>query len=313
MEKLPTALTTAAARTILAGLVAGMAGLVATAMMPAPATAQALDRFRTDGVVHIGHRVDARPFSFVEADGKPAGYSVELCGRIVEAISAEVGRDLETENVALSAEERFEVVAEGRVDLHCGAATATLSRRETVSFSLPIFVTGVSAVLPSDAPRFLVDLLAGRTARPPTRETVRESMREWTFAVRSGTTAETWLRGALETLAPRANVVTVGDHAEGIAGVAAGTFDAYFADRALLQGQLQEFENTDGFILSERLFTHEPYGIVLPRGDEDLRLIVDRTLSRLYRSGDYRELFEKYFGRPDATQSLVLSISALPE
>jgi polar amino acid transport system substrate-binding protein len=313
MKKFSTAVTTATARTILASLVAGMAALAATSLLPASATAQSLDRFRTSGVVQIGHRIDARPFSFMDSDGRPAGYTVELCDRIVEALSAAVGRDLETKYVALGAEERFQAVAEGRVDLHCGAATATLSRRETVSFSLPIFVTGVSAVLSSDAPRFLVDLLAGRTARPPTRETVRESMREWTFAVRSGTTAETWLRGALDTLAPRASVVTVGDHAEGIAGVAAETFDAYFADRALLQGQLQAFESTEGFILSERLFTHEPYGIVLPRGNEDLRLIVDRTLSRLYRSGEYRELFEKYFGRPDAMQSLVLSISALPE
>jgi polar amino acid transport system substrate-binding protein len=277
------------------------------------ATAQTLDRVASSGVVRIGHRVDAPPFSFVDNDGAPSGYTVELCKRIAEAIGAKVGREVTTEFVALDTENRFQAVSDGRVDMHCGAATATLGRREQVDFSLPIFITGVSALMSADAPRFLRDVLAGETAQVPPRLAVLQAFQHRRFGVRSGTTAETWLREQVNSLAANAEVVAVGDHAEGLAGVASGDLDAYFADRALLLGQVQMTENPDNFLIGDRLFTYEPYAIALPRGDEDLRLVVDRTLSNLVRSDEYRPLFGEYFGAPSEAQQLMLNISTLPE
>ena len=38
-----------------------------------------LERIRSDGVIHLGYRSNATPFSFRERDGMVRGYSVELC------------------------------------------------------------------------------------------------------------------------------------------------------------------------------------------------------------------------------------------
>jgi ABC-type amino acid transport substrate-binding protein len=68
-----------------------------------------------------------------------------------------------------------------------------------------------------------------------------------------------------------------------------------------------------GLAISRRAFTHEPYALALPRGDEGFRLIVDRALSHLYRTGAILNLFERHFGRPDASVKLFYLVSALPE
>jgi putrescine:ornithine antiporter len=63
----------------------------------------------------------------------------------------------------------------------------------------------------------------------------------------------------------------------------------------------------------DRFFTFEPLALALPRGDEDLRLIVDRTLSRLYRSGDVNAVYAGWFGPPDSITLDFYRAIAIPQ
>ena len=49
-----------------------------------------LDKLKETGVVHLGYRETSRPFSFVGTDGKPAGYSVDLCQRIATGVQQQL-------------------------------------------------------------------------------------------------------------------------------------------------------------------------------------------------------------------------------
>jgi ABC-type amino acid transport substrate-binding protein len=66
-------------------------------------------------------------------------------------------------------------------------------------------------------------------------------------------------------------------------------------------------------LVIDRLFTYEPLAIGCRRGDEDLRLFVDRTLSRLYGSGDMGGLYTKWFGEPDDTTLAFFRWNTLPD
>jgi ABC-type amino acid transport substrate-binding protein len=92
-----------------------------------------------------------------------------------------------------------------------------------------------------------------------------------------------------------------------------GEIDVYFADQAILSGQVRSSGSAAGLAISQGIFTHEPYALALPRGDEDFRLIVDRALSHLYRTGAILNLFERHFGRPGPSVKLFYRMSALPE
>ena len=58
---------------------------------------------------------------------------------------------------------------------------------------------------------------------------------------------------------------------------------------------------------------YEPIALASVRGDEDFRLLVDRVLSRLYRSGEIGVIYTKFFGEPDASALEFFRFVALPE
>lgn len=268
-------------------------------LWPAVTSAATLDRLRETGEIRIGYRQDAVPFSYENDLGEAAGYSVDLCRAVAAHLETELALDdLAVAYVPVSAENRFEAVRDGRVDLLCGATSVTLARREMVDFSIATFVDGASVLFRSDGPDDFQGLADGRVG------------------VRSATTTEEALRNTLDDMDLDVDIVAVSSHDEGLSLLEVGEITAYFGDRAILQYLARASAEPGELRLSERYFTIEPYALALPRGDGAFRLAVDEALSRLYRSGDIERIFTGAFG-PEADPSELLKalyvISALPE
>ena len=131
-----------------------IAALIAISAFAGPTfAAGTLDRIRQSGKVMFGYRADAQPFSYRDDSGNAAGYSVALCQAIADGLKADLGlANLSVEWVPVTIDDRFSAVQQGKVDLLCGAETETLSRRKEVSFSLPIYPSGIGALLAADTP-----------------------------------------------------------------------------------------------------------------------------------------------------------------
>ncbi len=298
-------------RGILWATAAIVAGLLQAA---SPAFAQTLERISATGVFKIGYREDARPFSFKGETGEPSGFAIDLCREIAADLAVQLKlAELSVDYLPVSTEERFRAVAEGKIDLLCGASTVTLARREMVSFSIPTFQTGISPLIRADAPAFLQESLARRKPTLPTRLALVQAFADRKFGVRSNTTAETWLQKSIKTLASNAELVTVDSHDEGLSRVLDGKLDAYFADRAILLGLALASDQVNELVVGERLFSHEPYGLALAKGDEAFRLLVDRSLSRMFRTRAIIPVFTRYFGLPGPAVLALYQMNALPE
>jgi ABC-type amino acid transport substrate-binding protein len=270
-----------------------------TLVLPAMAGAQTLERVHDSGVLKIGYREDAAPHSYKNTIGQPAGYSIELCQAVATDIAAKVGlTELAIEYVPVTTKDRFDAVADGRIDLLCGAATVTLARRELIDFSLFTFIDGAGVLLRADGP----DNFAGLAGQK--------------VGVRVATTTEDALHAALQRQGIEATVVPVDSHQDGLAKLEAGEITAYFADQAILIFLASRSENPKGLKLGDGQFTLEPYALGLPRGDADFRLTVDRALSRLYRSGEVDRIFTNSFGAKASQSELLRAlyvINSLPE
>ena len=118
------------------------------------ASAQTLDTIRQSKTIRIGYIADEKPFSFKKADGSPAGYTIDLCRRIADDVGRSV-TGLKKTYVETTLSDGFDAVKDGKIDLLCGATTINLSRRESVDFSQPVFLTGASALLRKDSPDYL--------------------------------------------------------------------------------------------------------------------------------------------------------------
>lgn len=260
----------------------------AVSLLATGGQAQTLERVRETGTFKIGFREDAAPFSFRNTLGEPSGFSVELCRLVAAQVKQALGlEEISIEYVPVGTEDRFQAVQDGRIDILCSADTVTLSRRELVDFSLFTFVDGAAVLLRAGAPEDLSGL--------PGRK----------IGVRDATTTEEALRDALAELDLKADVVTVASHDEGLAKLEAGEIAAYFGDQAILIFLASRSEAPEKLKLSNRQFTFEPYALALARDDSDFRLLVDRTLASIYRSGTIDQLFTNEFGRnADPTPAL---------
>ena len=114
----------------------------------------------------------------------------------------------------------------------------------------------------------------------------------------SGTTSEKWLEGRRAALQVDARIVPVADYRSGLQQLRDGKVDVFFGERSLVLGAMSDSERED-LVLLDRLFTHEPLALALARGDEDFRLLVDRSLSQLYASDGFGELYKRWFGEFD--------------
>jgi len=260
-----------------------------------------LRQINDTGVIKLGYHEEAEPFSFVNPQGTPVGYSLDLCRRIVEATKRRLNRpDLKTEFVLVNYENRFDAVESGKVDLECGTSTITLSRMQRVDFSLMTFVTGGTLVSSSKSPLLKIEDSVGRR-----------------IAVIKGATAEKGLQNYLRSQSIDAEIVTVKNGGEGMQRVVDGDVDAFANDQVTLIGQIIRTRTPEDFSLARGLFSFEPYGLTLRKNDSDFRLVVNTELARLYRSGQVQPLFGKWFARVGIEPSEVLvamySLQSLPE
>lgn len=259
--------------------------------------ADTLARIQQAGTIKIGYRTDARPHSYTDAAGRPAGYIIDLCREVVAAVRNEIGApDLKTDYITVTSENRFVAIQAGTIDLLCEPSSITISRRELVDFSLPTFIDGAGVLYQQRAPITRFEDFAGKKV-----------------GVLSGTTSETVLRDAITGLKLATRVHLVKDHIEGATLVSRGELDAYFGDRSILAMMLAGRGAPRGLQLGSRYFSYETYGLALQRGDGAFRFLVDRTLARLYRSGRANELIKSAFGTdPDDVLQALIAINAIP-
>jgi len=268
--------------------------LLAVALAPcASLLAQGtLERIQKRGELRIGYRKDARPLSF-EENGQAAGYMVDVCRHIADGVKERLHlANLKLKYVPLSAENRFDAVAKGDVDIECGATTITMSRQERVDFSLMTFVTGGAILCRGDRKIGPLTDLAGKTV-----------------AVVRGTTTADALQAYLSKSLIDARLVLVADRSDGMARLERGDVDGFASDQVVLIGEARaalEKDKSLSFSFTDDLFSFEPIALMVRRNDGDFRLVVNRALVQLFRAGTQVDLYRTWLGDAGVAPSPML-------
>ncbi len=284
------------------------------ALLPVLVHAQTLDRIRATGILTLGYLPDQPPFSSAEGEGA-SGYAIDLCQKIAEQLRTQPGlASLKVRFVPLAPGKALGVVRDGGVDLLCSPMVETLKRRQSVAFSLPVYTAGIGVVVRKDAPIALVKVLSGAAEEtgPTWRATLNRGLAAHNFAVQSGSVVEDWAREKLRLMKVMVNLETVASPAEGVAQVADGKVDAFFASQMILRSLVARDTANTNLMVLDRRFEFEPVSLALARGDEDFRLQVDTALSQVYRSGAIVPLYSKYFGIPSELDQTLFKVYSRP-
>jgi ABC-type amino acid transport substrate-binding protein len=277
-------------------LVAGSLFATGALAQQAPNT---LVKIKAAKVINVAFAADSLPFSFVGPDKAPAGYSIDLCKRVISHIGQVVGNpDLKVNWIAGSTAERLQMVHSGKADLDCANTTQTLARLANVDFSSLTFVDAGGVILRADSPVNSIAELAGKK-----------------IAVLKDTTTEKRLNAIAKDNLPGTQIMPVTDALKGLAMLESGAVDAYAGDRIKLVG-LAVQNNPGKFVLLTEELSFEPYAIALPRGDSALRLEVNRALTQVYQSGEIETIFANWLGkmgRPTGLLAAMYLLYSIPE
>jgi glutamate/aspartate transport system substrate-binding protein len=270
-------------------LVLGLATASAQAPAPpqpavaaAPPTAPRVDtlkRIRETGAILIGVREASVPFSFLDAQKQPQGYSVELCQHVAEAIKSELRMPrLEVRYVTVSSANRIPALLENKIDLECGSTTNTRERQTQVAFAYTTFVTGIKMLTRANAGIAGIDDLRGKTV-----------------VVTKGTTSEKMLRQLNDERVLKLTLLEARDHDESFRAVEEGRAVAFPMDDVLLYGLISKAAKPREFAVVGKYLSVEPYAIMMRKDEPQLERIVNRALNELFQSGEIRRVYARWF------------------
>jgi glutamate/aspartate transport system substrate-binding protein len=266
-----------------------------------PAHADTLDRIKAAGAISIGYVDASPPFASSERGGKPEGFSIDLCQRVVAGVKQIPGlAELTVKYVPVTTETRIPRLEAGEIDIECGSTTRTLSRQARVDFTLMTFVTGTELLVHLDSKIYDISDLEGKKV-----------------AVLPDTTTETVIKTLLKQRLVNATIVSVKNHEEGVASLDDGRADAYASDEVLLIGLARKSKDPGNLRLSGNLYSYEPYALMVRQNDAAFRLLADRALAQVFRSGEIEKIYDHWFGQWNVKPSRMLTalyrIQSLPE
>jgi len=283
---------------LLAACAASFAGAGVAQDKAAPAAAPAaappaqkidtLRRIRDTGVLTLGVRETSVPFSFLDAQKQPQGYSVDLCLRVADAVKAELKLPkLEVKFVPVSSSNRIPALLDGRIDLECGSTTNTRDRQKEVAFAYTTFVAGIKML-----------------AKKASNVNSVEDLRGKAVVVTKGTTSEKMIKAQNDERLLKMTIIETGDHGDSFKAVSEGKAVAFPMDDVLLYGLISKAKNPDDYAVVGKYLSVEPYAIMMRRDEPQFEKIVNRALIELFQSGEIRRLYAKWFNTKDLTVPL---------
>jgi len=281
-------------KSVLIGFVAA-ACLVASGAQAQSSGANTLGKIRNAKAINVAFSPDSLPFSFVGPNNEPAGYTIDICKRVIAQIGRTVGEpNLKVNWMPGSVTERLQMVSSGRADLECANTTQTLARLNNVDFSNLIFIDGGGLLVMADSPVMKIADLGGKK-----------------IAVLKGTTTETRLKDTLQRRLVNASVMPIDNANEGVAMLESGSVDAYAGDKIKLVGLAAQGKDPKKLQLLVEDLSIEPYALALPRNDSALRLEVNKALTQIYMGGDIEPIFATWLGKLGRPSSLLAAMYLL--
>jgi glutamate/aspartate transport system substrate-binding protein len=277
------------------------AAAVTVALVAAPALAAELTgtmkKIKDTGAIVIGHREASIPFSYLDDQQRPIGYSMDICARIVEAVKKELNMpNLQVRYNPVTPQTRIPLMANGTIDLECGSTTNTVERQKQVAFAVTTFITGTKLLVKKDSGIKSIDDLRGKTV-----------------VVTQGTTNERAVKQINDEKNLGIRFLHAKDHAESFLTVETGRAVAFPMDHILLYGLIANSKNPAEWDVVGDFLSFDPYAVMLRKDDPQWKKFVDAVIIGLMKSGELEKLYNKWFLSPIPPKNVTLNVPMTPQ
>lgn len=227
-----------------------------------------MERLVNEGSITIGTKFDQPLFGLQGPDGTPVGFDVEIGQLIADSLGVDaVFEEAQTP-------QRENLIENGSVDIVVATYTINDTRKEVVDFAGPYYIAGQSLMVTTDNTEITGDAdLDGMRVCSADGSTPAQNI------------AENY---------PEAELVTYGEYTSCLDPLRSGQVDALTTDNVILAGYVDE--SPDDFQIVGDLFTEEPYGIGLAKGDDDFREFINDLIEAAYEDGRWEQAWENTAG-----------------
>jgi glutamate/aspartate transport system substrate-binding protein len=251
-----------------------------------PAQAQmpgaTLAKIKESGEIRFGHRDVSIPFSYLDDQQKPIGFAIDLCGKVADAVKTELKLpSLQVKLQPIQLSNQIPLIQNGTIDIVCGPATNTLERQKVVAFSNTIFVSSIRAVVRKDGPIKTFEDMAGKPV-----------------SLTSASTSIGLLNAREQEKSFQTTKLLNPDHAASFLALTSGRSEAFVMDDILLASLVANSTSPGNWRIIDDALRVEPYGLIMRKDDPEFKALVDRTLVALMKSGEFRQLYDKWFMSP---------------
>ncbi|GAB3626860.1 ABC transporter [Pandoraea terrae] len=242
-----------------------------------------LQKVKETNRVVIGFQEASVPFSYLDANQKPVGFTIDICMKIVDAVKRELNQpQLAVEFTPVTAANRIPLLMNGTIDLNCASATNSAERQKQVAFANSHFLT---------ASRF--------AAKKASNLHKIEDLKGKTVVSVAGSTNINQLNKVNAERNLGMSIVAAKDQLEAFLMLETGRAQAYVLDDVQLAVAIARSKDPAGYLISEDAFSKpEPYGIMLRKDDPTFKALVDRVTARIYQSPEIEALYKKWFQSP---------------
>jgi ABC-type amino acid transport substrate-binding protein len=273
------------------------AAVLLTSLSAGAQAGPVLDRIEQSGRIVIAHRESSVPFSFLDTQRQPVGYSIDLCLRLAEAVRKKLGlATLKPEFLMVTPANRIAVVAEGQTDIEYGSTTNNAERRQKVAVTVPHYIAGARYMVRADSP---IEELAGFDRRK--------------LVSTKGTTPLKAIDQANRERLMGISILEAPDHARAVSMVLSGEADGFAMDDVLLYGLIAGQADPGKLKVVGKFLTIEPLAMMLGKDDAEFKRVLDDEMKRLINSREAHAVYDRWFTRaiPPKNTALNLPMSYL--
>jgi len=251
-----------------------------------------LKKIRDTGAISIGHRESSIPFSYYGDKNEVVGYSQDLVMMVAEAVKKKLNMpNLQIKLIPVTSQNRIPLIQNGTIDIESGSTTNNLERQQQVAFSDTIFIIGTRLMVKKDSGIQDFPDLKGKNV-----------------VVTAGTTSERLIREMNAKQGLNMNIISAKDHGESFLTLQSGRAAAFMLDDALLAGERAKARKQGDWVIVGTAQSKEAYGMMLPKGDEQFKKVVDETIAKIETSGEAEKLYQKWFQSPIPPKGLNLEL-----
>ena len=274
-----------------------LTALLVTLSMAPTANAQTLEKITASNKITVSYREASVPFSYLIGSSKSVGFSVELTEAIIDDVRKKVKKPtLEVAYVSVTSQNRIPLLMNGTIDLECGSTTNNSVRAKDVTFAINHFYTGTRLLAKKSSGIKNYADLAKKTVVSTTGTTNAQVIRKYNADKKLDM-----------------QIILGKDHDDSLLLVENDRATAFAMDDILLFGLMANSKNPTTLEVVGDALQVEPYACMVRKDDPEFKKLVDDTITRLAKSGEFAKLYDKWFMSPIPPKGVNLNLPMAAE